>query len=168
VVHVISLLLLLTSLVPAAAATPVLNNNNAEYLALLGQKGTQIIADIVQSEDVLKASANNRADVASNLLALEKLRIHMRLMTLEGDHLQSVMTIARRMGDPTDRETVLLFVTVIAEEASRSVRSLRDDINVIAQASPTGTPAAAKVKQVLSFMDDFANVVDAIARQPRQ
>ena len=44
--HVISLLLVLvTGLIPTAAATQVLNNGNAEYLALLGQKGTQIIRD---------------------------------------------------------------------------------------------------------------------------
>jgi len=169
VVHVVSLLLLLlTGLIPAAAATQVLNNSNAEYLALLGQKGTQIIADIVQSEDALKANASNLPDFVVNLIALEKLRNDMRLMTLEGDHLQSVITIARRMGDPADQDTVLLFVKVIAEEASRSVQSLRDDVNAIAGAGSAGTPVAAKVKQVLSFMDDFANVVDAIARQPRQ
>jgi hypothetical protein len=167
-VHVIYLLLLLTCLGPAAAATQILNNNNAEYLALLGQKGTQIIADIVQSEDVLKASTSNRPDVTLNLLALEKLRSDMRLMTVEGDHLQSVMTIARRMVDPTDRDTVLLFVKVIAEEASRSIPSLRHDVDAIAEASATGTPVAAKVKQVLSFMDEFASVVDAIVRQPGQ
>jgi len=168
VVHVVSLLLLLlTGLIPAAAATQVLNNSNAEYLALLGQKGTQIIADIVQSEDALKANAD-RPDFVVNLIALEKLQNDMRLMTLEGDHLQSVITIARRMGDPADQDTVLLFVKVIAEEASRSVQSLRDDVNAIAGAGSAGTPVAAKVKQVLSFMDDFANVVDAIARQPRQ
>jgi len=167
-VHIISLLLLLvTGLIPTAAATQVLSNSNAEYLALLGQKGTQIIADIVQSENVLKANAN-RPDFAANLLALEKLRNDMRLMTLEGDHLQSVITIARRMGDPADQEAVLLFVQVIAEEASRSVQSLRDDVNAIAGAGSAGTPVAAKMKQVLSFMDDFANIVDAIARQPRQ
>jgi hypothetical protein len=168
-VHIISLLLLLvTGLIPTAAATQVLSNSNAEYLALLGQKGTQIIADIVQSEDVLTANASNRSDVAANLLALEKMRNDMRLMTLEGDHLQSVITIARRMGDPADQEAVLLFVQVIAEEASRSVQSLRDDVNAIAGAGSAGTPVAAKMKQVLSFMDDFANIVDAIARQPRQ
>ena len=166
-VHFISLLFLLASPIPAAAATQVLNNNNAEYLALLGQRGTQIIAEIVQSEDVLKESAN-RADLAANLLALEKLRNDMRLVTLEGDHLQSVITIARRMGDPADQETVLLFVKVIAEEASRSVQSLRVDVDAIAGAGSAGTPVAAKVKQVLSFMDDFANIVDAIARQPLQ
>jgi hypothetical protein len=169
VVHVVALLLLLlTGLIPAAAATQVLSNSNAEYLALLGQRGTQIIADIVQSEDVLKASAGNRPELVADLLALEKLKNDMRLMTLEGDHLDSVITIARRMGDPADQETVLLFVKVIAEEASRRVQSMRDDVNAIAGAGSAGTPVVAKVKQVLSFMDDFANIVDAIARQPRQ
>jgi hypothetical protein len=167
VVHFISLLFLLAGPIPAAAATQVLNGNNAEYLGLLGQKGTQIIADIVQSENVLKANAN-RPDFAANLLALEKLRNDMRLMTLEGDHLQSVITIARRMGDPADQETVLLFVKVIAEEAARSVQSLRDDVLAIAGAGAGGTPVVPKAKQVLSFMEDFANVVDAIARQPRE
>jgi hypothetical protein len=167
--HVISLLLVLvTGLIPTAGATQVLNNSNAEYLALLGQKGTQIIADIVESEDVLKVNARNRPELAANLLALEKLKNDMRLMTLEGDHLQSVITIARRMGDPADQETVLLFVKVIAEEASRRVQSSRDDVNAVAATGSAGTPVAAKVKQVLSFMDDFANIVDAIARQPRQ
>jgi hypothetical protein len=70
VVHVIiSPLLPVTGLIPAAAATQVPSNSNAEYLALPGQNGTQIIADIVRSEDVLKESAN-RADLAANLLAL--------------------------------------------------------------------------------------------------
>jgi hypothetical protein len=157
--HIVYLLLLLISLVPAAATTQVLNNNNSEYLALLGQKGTQIIADILQSEDALKANASNRP-------ALEMLRNDLRLMTLEGDHLQSVMTIALRMRDPADRETALLFVKVIAEEISRRVRPLRDDVNAIAATS--GTPAAERVQQVLFFMDEFANVVDAIAREPQK
>jgi hypothetical protein len=72
------------------------------------------------------------------------------------------------MGDPADQETVLLFVKVIAEEASRSVQSLRDDVLAIAGAGAGGTPVVPKAKQVLSFMEDFANVVDAIARQPRE
>jgi hypothetical protein len=97
VVHIIYWALLLTCFVPSTAATATLNNNNAEYLALLGQKGTQIIADIVRREEVSR-NAGNQPDVVL-LLTLEKLRNDVRLMTLEGDHLQSVIAIARRMGD---------------------------------------------------------------------
>jgi hypothetical protein len=135
-------------------------------LALLGQKGTQIIADIVRREEVSR-NAGNQPDVVL-LLTLEKLRNDVRLMTLEGDHLQSVIAIAGRMSDPVDQETVLLFVRVIAEETLRSTRSLRTDISAVAEAGPAGAPAAEKAKQVLSFMDEFANVVDAIAREPRK
>jgi hypothetical protein len=169
-VQVITLLLLLAGCFPAsaaAAAATVLNNSSAEYLSVLGQKGTQIVVDIVQSQDALNRSTGNSADVSSNLLALEKLRNDIRLITREGDHLQLVITIARKMGDPTDKETVLLFVKVIAEEAARTVQSVRNDVNAIAEVSPDGTLLAARAKQVLSFMDEFANAVESIAREPK-
>jgi len=159
-------LLLLIGLFPAAAKAAVLNDNDVEYLGVLSQKATQIIVDLLQSEDALDRSVGNHADIAS-AYCLEKLRNDMGLITLEGDHLQSVVAIARRMVDSTDQETVQRLAKIIAEAASRKVQPLRNDVNTITGICPTAALISAKVKQVLSFMDEFANVVDSIARRTK-
>jgi len=160
----IYLLLVLTSLFPCAAEGTVLNDSDIEYLGILNQKGTQIIVNILQSENAIDMSLANRSDIAS-AYCLEKLKNNMGLMTLGGDHLQSVVAIARRMVDPKDKEIALLFAKIIVEATSRKVQPLRDDISTFIGVCPASTLISAKVKEVLSFMDEFENVVDSIGRR---
>jgi hypothetical protein len=160
----IYLLLLIVGVFTAAADANVLNNSDFEYLSILIQKGTQIVVDIRQSDDALNSSPGARSEIVA-AYCLERLRNDMEQLTLEGDHLQSVVAIARRMVDPKDEEITIRFVKTIAEAASRKVQPLRDDVRTIIDICPIGTAISANVRQVLSFMDDFANVVGSIARR---
>jgi hypothetical protein len=160
----IYLLLLIIGIFPAAAGAAVLNESDFEYLSILSQKGTQIVLDILQSEDALNSGRGDRSEIAL-AYCLERLRNDMGQLTLEGDHLQSVVAIARRMVDPKDEEIAIRFAKIIAEATSRKVQLLRDDVRTIIDICPTGTTISANVRQVVSFADDFANVVDSIARR---
>lgn len=160
------LLLLLAVLVPVAAGAMTLNNSDAEYLGVLSQKGTQMIADIRESEDAVSRTVPNHAGVPS-VYCLEKLRTDMGMITLEGDHLQSVVAIARQMVNPTDEEIVLRFAKITAEAALRNIQPLRNDVNAITGLCPAGPLISSKVTQILSFMDEFTDVVDAIARRTK-
>jgi hypothetical protein len=164
--RVMYLVLVLTGLFPVSAGAAFLSDSDVEYLGILGQKGTQIIADIAKGEDALDRRLANGSDLAS-AYCLEKLKNDMGLVTLEGDHLQSVVAIARRMVDPKDEEIALLFVKTIAAAALRKVQPLRNDVNTVSGVCPAGTLMSAKVTQVLSFMDEFANVVDSIAHRTK-
>jgi hypothetical protein len=156
--------MLLTGLIPAAVGAALLSDGDFEYLGILNQKGTQIITGIVQREDALNRNSVDRSEVAS-AYCLEKLKNDVGLLTLEGDHLQSLAAIARRMVDSKDEEIAMIFARTTAEASLRKVQLLRDDVGTITGMCPTGTGTPDNVKQVLSFMDEFANVVDLIARR---
>jgi len=164
VARAIYLVMLLTGLIPAAVGAALLSDGDLEYLGILNQKGTQIITGIVQREGALNRSAGDRSEVAS-AYCLEKLKNDVGLLTLEGDHLQSLAAIARRMVDSKDEEIAMIFAKTTAEASLRKVQLLRDDVGTITGMCPTGTGMSDNVKQVLSFMDEFANVVDSIARR---
>jgi hypothetical protein len=153
---------LLVGLLPAAAGASVLTDRDVEYLGILNQQGTQIIVDILQSEDALNGTPGNHSNIASTY-CYEKLRYDMGLITQDGDHLQSVVVVARRMVDPKDEEIVRRFARIIAEATARRIPLLRNDVNSITETCTDDGVIYVKMKQVLSFLDDFANVAGSIA-----
>src|ERR1700728_4183360 len=86
----IYLCVLLAGLFPAAARASVITDRDIEYLGILNQQGTQIIVDILQSEDGLNGAHGDHPNISSTY-CYEKLRHVMGLLTQDGDHLQSVV-----------------------------------------------------------------------------
>ncbi len=154
--------LMLVGLFPAAAVAAALNDGDADYLGVLSQKGTQMLFDIAKSEGAGNGSVSSHTDGAPNY-CLERLRSDIGLITLEGDHLQSILAIARKMVDPSDEKTVRRFATMVAETVSRRVQPLRNDVTSIAEVCPADALTARTVTQALSLMDEFASVAASIA-----
>jgi hypothetical protein len=158
----IYLCVLLAGLFPAAARASVITDRDIEYLGILNQQGTQIIVDILQSEDGLNGAHGDHPNISSTY-CYEKLRHVMGLLTQDGDHLQSVVVVARRMVDPKDEEIVRRFAKLIAEATARRIPLFRNDVNSITETCTDDGVIYVKMKQVLSFLDDFANVAGSIA-----
>jgi hypothetical protein len=154
--------LFLAAGLPAAATALALTDSDIEYLGILNQRGSQIVAEIVQNEDALGTSPADRRNIASTY-CFERLRRDMEVITQDGDHLQSIGEVARKMTNPKDEETLQRLAQITAATTLRKLRSLHGDVGLIADVCPNEPKVNARKDEILSFMDDLAKALESIS-----